>query len=187
MRGRDCRILLERWQREGRFDLLIPEVATLRGVPQPEKYHSEGDVFTHTMLALEAVDDNADPRVFWGTLFHDIGKATTTEFIRGRWRAHGHAEVGAEQVPAAMERIGYPELAADVAWLVRHHLFHFSWNLLENGHVTKNQRKFMEQPLFPLLLQVCLADAAGSRGCTDKGAKIAQIAEIYMVQVAGEK
>ena len=86
MRGRNCRELVERWLAEGDFDLLLPEVAALRGVPQPEKYHAEGDAFIHTMLALESVDDDADPRVFWGVLLHDIGKATTTVFIEGRWQ-----------------------------------------------------------------------------------------------------
>ena len=183
MRGRDCRELIERRRRDGSFDLLLPEVAALRYVPQPEKYHAEGDVLTHTMLALETVEDDADPRVFWGVLLHDIGKATTTVFIDGRWRAHGHAEAGADLVPAIMARIGHPELTKDVAWLVRHHLFHFSWNLRENPRLTKNQRKFMEHPLFPFLLRVCLADAAGSRG-GDKESKILRIAEMYEEEFA---
>lgn len=187
MRGDDCREMVERWLADGSFDLLLPEVAALRDVPQPEKYHAEGDAFVHTMLALETVAGDADPRVFWGVLLHDIGKATTTLFINGRWRAHGHAEAGAEMVPAIMARIGLPGLAVDVAWLVRHHLFHFSWYPREEGRLTKNQRKFMEQPLFPLLLEVCLADAAGSHGCTDKGETIALIAGIFDDEFAGEK
>jgi putative nucleotidyltransferase with HDIG domain len=179
MTTRDCRELVEKWKYEGCFDLYLPEVAALRGIPQPEKYHSEGDAFTHTMLAVEAVDDDADPRVFWGVLLHDIGKATTTNFMDGRWRAHGHAEAGSEKSRAVMERAGFPELAADVAWLVHYHTFHFSWNVRENGRLTKNQRKFMAHPLFPLLLEVCLADAEGSRGCTDKGRKIRLIADYF--------
>ncbi len=179
MKGRDCRVLVERWRQEGIFDLLLPEVAALRGVPQPERYHGEGDAFIHTMLALEAVDDEADPRVFWGVLLHDIGKAVTTVFIDGRWRAHGHAEAGAELVPGIMSRIGYAELSKDIAWLVRHHLFHFSWHLRENDRLTKNQRKFMEHPLFPLLLEVCLADAAGSFGGSDKAGKILLISDLF--------
>jgi putative nucleotidyltransferase with HDIG domain len=186
MRARDCRILLERWMREGSLDLIFPEVAALRGVQQPEEFHAEGDALIHTMISLDAVDDDADPRVFWGVLLHDIGKAATTEFIDGRWRSRGHAEEGAARVPAIMERIGFPELAADVAWLVRHHLFHFSWNLRNNDRLSKNQRKFMEHPLFPLLLEVCLADAAGSRGINDKGRKIMLIADLYVDRSAGD-
>ncbi len=186
MRARDCRKLLERLLREGSFDLVFPEVAGLRGVPQPEEFHAEGDVYIHTMIAVDAVDDDADARVFWGVLLHDIGKATTTKFIDGRWRSRGHAEEGAELVPAIMERIGYPGLSADVAWLVRHHIFHFTWNLRDNERLSKNQRKFMDHPLFPLLLEVCLADAAGSRGINDKGRKIMLISDLYDDQQAKE-
>ena len=186
MRARDCRELVERWRRQGRFDLLLPEVAALRGVPQPEEFHAEGDAFTHTLLALAAVDDDADPRVFWGVLLHDIGKATTTAFVKGRWRAYGHAAAGAALVPAVMARIGYPALTADVAWVVRQHHFHFSWQLREDGRLTKQQRRFMEHPLFPLLLETCAADAAGSSGISVKERKIMLIAEIYAEEVAGE-
>jgi putative nucleotidyltransferase with HDIG domain len=186
MKARDCRKLVEKWWCEGCFDAHLPEVAALRGVPQPEKYHSEGDAFTHTMLAVDAVDDDADCRVFWAVLLHDIGKATTTNFIDGRWRAHGHAEAGSENARAIMERIGFPELAADVAWLVHHHTFHFTWELRENVRLTKNQRRFMGHPLFPLLLEACLADAEGSHGCMDKGLNIRVIADVYYSGVKAE-
>lgn len=150
----------------------------LHNVPQPEEYHAEGDVYVHTMLAMAAVPDDADPRVFWGVLLHDIGKADTTAFIRGRWRSWGHAEAGSALVPAALDRLGLAELAGDIAWLVRHHTFHFSWNLEAEFRFSRNQRRFLEHPLFPLLLQVCLADADGSHGGSDKGRKIVQIAEL---------
>lgn len=176
--------MIEQWLADGSFDVRLPEVARLRGVPQPEEYHAEGDAWTHTMLAAAAVADDADPRVFWGVLLHDIGKAQTTEFIRGRWRSWGHAEAGVRLVRPIMERLGLGELGADVAWLVKHHTFHFSWNLEPGMRLTRNQRRFAENPLFPLLLQVCAADAAGSLGGSDKGMKISRIAD--MLEDKGE-
>jgi len=167
------------WLADGSFDARLPEVAALRGVQQPEEYHGEGDAYVHTVLAIEAVEDNEDPRVFWGALLHDIGKSEKTFFDGNRWRSLGHAEAGAQLVPTIMERLGFSELASDVAWLVRHHLFHFSWNLGSDIRLTRNQRRFMEHPLFPCLLQVCLADAAASHGLSNKGGKIRQIAEIF--------
>ncbi|WP_298433297.1 HD domain-containing protein [Geobacter sp.] len=171
--ARRCRELVEEWLVDGSIGARLPEVARLHGVPQPEQFHAEGDAWTHTLLAVAAVPGDADPRVFWGVLLHDIGKAETTAFVRGRWRSRGHAEAGAELVPAAMERLGLGEIAADVAWLVKHHTFHFSWNLTPDVRLSRHQRRFMEHPLFPLLLQVCAADAAGSLGGSDKGMKIA--------------
>ncbi|MBT1076123.1 HD domain-containing protein [Geobacter grbiciae] len=177
--ARHCRELVERWLADGSFDARLPEVARLRGVLQPEQYHAEGDAWTHTMLAMDAVPDDADPRVFWGVLLHDIGKAETTAFIKGRWRSWGHAEAGAGEVSAIMTRLGFPHLAGDVTWLVKHHTFHFSWNLTPGARLSPKQRRFMEHPLFPLLLEVCDADAAGSRGGSDKGVKIGQLADMY--------
>ncbi len=179
MTARDGKEMIARWLADGCFNERLPEVAALRGVSQPEEYHAEGDAFTHTMLAIAAVDDDADIRVFWGTLMHDVGKATKTEFVHGRWRSYGHGEEGAAMVPGIMERLGLAELAGDVAWLVKHHHFHFSWNLRSGDRPTRNQRRFMEHPLFPLLLDVCMADAAGSLGRSDKGEKIRLIAELY--------
>lgn len=179
MTTRDWKEAVRKWLADGTFDERLPEVAALRGVPQPEVYHGEGDAYVHTMLAMEAVDNDADPRVFWGTLLHDIGKADTTFFENGRWRSVGHAAQGSDMVPAIMERMGLTELAADVAWLVRHHLFHFSWHLESEARLTRNQRRFMEHPLFPLLLEVCLADAEASHGVSDKGDKIRLIAELF--------
>jgi putative nucleotidyltransferase with HDIG domain len=178
--------MVRRWLLEGTFDERLPEVAALRGIQQPTEYHGEGDAYTHTILAMEAVDDEADPRVFWSALLHDIGKSETTVLEGGRWRSVGHAEAGAKMVPAVMERLGLPEPATDVAWLVRHHLFHFSWNLQYETRLTRNQRKAMEHPLFPLLLQVCMADADASRGRSTKGDKVRMIAEIYDEEYLGK-
>ncbi len=131
------------------------------------------------MLAVAAVPDGEDIRAFWGTLLHDIGKSVTTTLIHGRWRSFGHAEAGARMTPAIMERLGMPELARDVTWLVKHHLFHFSWQLLPGAKLTRNQLRFMEHPLFPLLLQVCAADAAASIGKSGKGETVRRLAELF--------
>lgn len=169
MTARDCKAMVGGWLEEGTFALRLPEVAALRGVPQPPEYHGEGDAYVHTLLALGEVDDDADPRVFWGLLLHDIGKAAVTEFIRGRWRSFGHEQAGAVVVPQVMARLGFPELAADVTWLVRHHDFILSWEVRPEMKLTGRQRRFAEHPLFPLLLQVAAADAAASWGRSRKG------------------
>lgn len=177
MKAADHKKLVEGWLDDGSFDEILPEVAALRGVPQPEEFHAEGDAFTHTLLATRAVDDDSDLRVFWGTLLHDIGKAESTRLVHSRWRAYGHAEAGAKLVHGIMLRLGFPELADDVAWLVKNHLFHFAWHLEPKVRLTRNQLRFMEHPLFPLLLEVCAADAAASLGRSDKGRVIKMIAD----------
>ncbi len=178
MTARDCKAMVSGWLDDGTFTARLPEVAALHGVSQPLEYHGEGDAFAHTLLAIGAVDDDADPRVFWGTLLHDIGKAAMTEFIRGRWRSFGHEKAGAEQVPQIMARLGFPELAADVTWLVAHHDFILSWDIRPEMKLTGRQRRFTEHPLFPLLIQVVAADAAASWGRSRKGEHLRILAEI---------
>jgi putative nucleotidyltransferase with HDIG domain len=165
----NCKKLISQWVSDGTFPERLPEVAALRGVLQSDEFHAEGDAYVHTMLAVDALEDDADRRVFWAVLLHDIGKAVTTRFIDGRWRSHGHEEEGAKLVPGIMTRLGLPGISDDVAWLVRHHDFLISWNLKPGDRLTPRQHRFMEHPLFTLLLRVNAADAAASWGRSRKG------------------
>lgn len=154
--------MLAEWLAQGILQEQLPEVAALQGVMQQSEHHPEGDAYTHTLLAVAAVDDDEDPRLFWGVLLHDIGKASTTVRACGRWQAHGHAASGAVLVPQIMTRLGYPGLAADVTWLVKHHDFALSWNLKPGDSITPRQRKLLAHPLFMLLRKLCMADAVGA-------------------------
>lgn len=151
---------------------LLPDVAKLKNVPQPIEYHAEGDVFVHTRLAVESLPKNVDERVLWGVLLHDVGKPETTKFFQGRWRAHGHAELGAKKARQILLALGREDIAEDVSWLVRHHHFVLSWNLGIRENLSKKQRRFCAQPLFHLLCEVVQADAAGSWGGSDKGQQL---------------
>ena len=179
----NCKKVLSRWLSDGTFSEKLPEVAALRGVLQSAEYHGEGDAYVHTMLAVDAVEDDADRRVFWAVLFHDIGKAATTRFIDGCWRSRGHEEEGARMVPGIMTRLGLNGISDDVEWLVRHHDFILSWNLDTGDRLTPRQRRFMEHPLFPLLLRVNAADAAASWGRSRKG-EIGRMLEEMTVEKA---
>lgn len=171
----EARRQLTNWQERGELVILLPEVLVLQDVPQPPEYHSEGDVLSHTLLALDAVDDDDDERVFWAVLLHDLGKATVTRLEDGRWRARGHAEAGAEPARTVMHRIGKSGIAGDVVWLVRHHHFYFSWGKVGMHPLSKRQLQFCRHPLFPMLLRVAEADAVGSIGVSNKGRLVSRI------------
>ena len=162
------KIKFAQWLANGELDALLPEVAALRGVSQPEEHHPEGDVFEHTLQAMAAVDDSDDQRVFWAVLLHDIGKAWTTEFSEGKWRAHGHSEAGSEKVPGILGRFGLDDLAENVTWLVRHHQYKLSWNLKPGDILTQRQTRFTLNPLFSLLQKVCAADREGRKAPESK-------------------
>lgn len=116
-RGEGVRRLLE----SGLLSATLPEVAATAGVPQPPEFHPEGDVFTHTVLALERLRA-PHPVLAMAALLHDIGKPPTrTETDRIRFNTHD--EVGARLAEAVCRRLRFsgPETAAVVA-LVRDHL-----------------------------------------------------------------
>lgn len=106
----------------------FPELAALRGVPQDDGWHPEGDVFDHTALCLDHATSKRDavprPLVFMlAVLFHDLGKATTTRWKDGRLRAHAHDTAGEALAKTACARLTRESAIADeVAALVRLHL-----------------------------------------------------------------
>lgn len=173
-----ARRLFDSWVARGHLEEMLPEVAALRGVLQPACYHREGDALRHTLLALKQVRNEDDERVFWAVLLHDIGKAHTTRFEDGRWRSPGHDEVGAGMAKSALRRIGRSDLAEDVAWLVRHHQFPLSWGESVRFGLSRRQRHFCRQELFPLLVRVVRADAAATVGASRKGELLTRILQL---------
>lgn len=59
---------------------ILPELKFLHNVPQPKEFHSEGDCWTHTMLALKNLGEVSGPdaeELVWAVLLHDIAKPET--------------------------------------------------------------------------------------------------------------
>ena len=105
------RILTEGGARRG-FELLdqtgllseiLPEVAAMKGVEQPPEFHPEGDVWTHTLLLLENLQ-NPSATLAFGALLHDVGKPPTFR-IADRIRFDGHVEKGVEMATEILSRL----------------------------------------------------------------------------------
>lgn len=76
---------------------LLPEIARMKGVPQPPQFHPEGDVWNHTLLMLEGLPAGCSPTLAWGVLLHDVGKPATFKPPSGpndRIRFDEHVHVG---------------------------------------------------------------------------------------------
>ncbi|MBM4034269.1 MAG: CCA tRNA nucleotidyltransferase [Planctomycetes bacterium] len=85
---------------------VLPEVEAMVGVAQPPQFHPEGDVFTHTRLALDALEEPGVVLAF-ATLLHDVGKPPTwAEADRIRFDLHDKA--GAHIARAVCERLRVP-------------------------------------------------------------------------------
>ena len=114
-----------------RTDLLrfFPEIAALKSVPQDPEWHPEGDVWTHTLMVLDAAsqlrnaDKDSDLLLMLGALCHDFGKPQTTVEIDGRVRSPGHDDAGVEPTVEFLTRLNLPrQKQRQVTALVRYHL-----------------------------------------------------------------
>lgn len=107
----------------GILEIILPEVAVCKGVLQPEKYHPEGDVYVHTLLALECADKIVrDPLVKLALLLHDVGKPVALQ-KNNYEHAGGHEVIGERMAETICRRL---RLSTDeirlIKFLVREHL-----------------------------------------------------------------
>jgi poly(A) polymerase len=73
---------------------VLPEIARMKGVEQPEQFHPEGDVWVHTLGLLEQLGAGCSVTLAWGALLHDVGKPPTFRRAPDRIRFDGHVDVG---------------------------------------------------------------------------------------------
>ncbi len=105
----------------GLLEVLLPEVAAMKGVPQPPEFHPEGDVWTHVRLMLEAMQEPTLTLAL-GVLLHDVGKPRTLT-VRERIRFDGHAELSAQMAVEILTRLRFShDDVRQVAALAAHHL-----------------------------------------------------------------
>ncbi|MBK9137491.1 MAG: HD domain-containing protein [Verrucomicrobia bacterium] len=116
----------------------FPELAALVGTPQDPEWHPEGDVFTHTGHALDALvtlpgwlaaDEESRVVYSLAVLAHDFGKPATTQTAlrEGRERivSPGHEEAGRLLTEQFLDRINAPLASRErVLPLVANHLVH---------------------------------------------------------------
>lgn len=174
----------------GATKVLLPELLEMKKCPQPPAYHREGDVWTHTRLALAVLAGKRFAKEFGGppsaevvlaTLFHDIGKPRTIVMPRKRGeriRFDGHDKVGASLVRRMSERLrlsSYKEERIDVdperlAWLVGHHLLLISGDPRAMRATTIERHYLRDRGLGDALLALQFADGSATIGAGGKPA-----------------
>ena len=84
--------------------------------------HHAYDVYTHICHVTAAVPREATLR--WAALLHDVGKpACFAQDETGRGHFKGHAQVGAAMAEEILRELDAPKpLAAEVVWLIDHHM-----------------------------------------------------------------
>ncbi len=105
------------------LDVVLPEVARMRGVEQSADYHPEGDVWTHTLILLEQLPAGVAETLALGALLHDVAKPLCAGRTGDRITYYGHPDVGADVAVAICQRLRRSRDTWErVDYLVRHHL-----------------------------------------------------------------
>jgi poly(A) polymerase len=103
------------------LEQFLPEMLPMIGCVQGNWHRY--DVWTHTLVALEALPDDASLAVRLALLWHDIGKPATRTEENGSVRFYGHPKVGAEMVRTLMNRLKFSnDEIRDVTTLVEKHM-----------------------------------------------------------------
>jgi len=167
---------LEWADRLGVVDGLFPELKALQNCPQEPAWHPEGDVWIHTLLAvdqakreIEGLSRERQLTVLLAVICHDFGKPATTAVVDGRIRSYEHEAAGVAPTISFLDRLklhtlgGY-DLRAQVVALVAHHLTpsHYFKN---RDNVGDGAFRRLARRLEPeLLYRVSRADCLGRTG-----------------------
>ena len=153
---------LDLLEASGLLDVVLPEVAALRGCEQPPEFHPEGDVYVHTREMLGLLNAEADLALVWATLLHDVGKPVCRRVdAEGRIRFNGHEHVGAETAKRILRRLRFSNsFVEDCVEMVRNHM---AFKDAPNMRVSKLKR-FMARPTFERELELHRVDCLGSHG-----------------------
>ncbi|MFA5133423.1 MAG: HDIG domain-containing metalloprotein [Patescibacteria group bacterium] len=164
---------IEKYLDCGAIKKLMPEILKMKGCSQPPEFHGEGDVLTHTLLALDNLDSKIFKKYFSSDpdlttkvaiLFHDIGKPSAKKKLDGRVVFHNHDKEGAKIARNILERMKMsapPEIGIDtgkIEWLIENHL------VFLHSHPRDMKKTTLEKYFFgryggESLLQLFLADA----------------------------
>jgi len=158
------RHFIELLDKAGGLEVILPELASLKGLNQPREYHKEGDALQHTLMLLDNLPQNASLRLKLAGIFHDLGKADTQEKDeKGKITFYGHNKAGEKHVRTIVNRFRLPnKLAKEVIWLVENHMFPLSQSVYDIK-ATKLEKMFMKnQELGNDLISLARADASAS-------------------------
>ena len=159
----------------GVIDALFPEMKALVGCPQEPAWHPEGDVWVHTLQAVDLaagfIADLPMPKqvvVMLGTLCHDLGKPPTTKVIDGRIRSLDHEAEGLPPTTRVLDRLNVHTMDG---YDVRRQILAIVDNHLKPGLLSRERDKVGDAAFrrlalkceLDLLYRVAKADSLGRR------------------------
>jgi len=146
----------------GLLHYVLPEIEDLKGVAQPEQFHPEGDVWTHTMIMLSGLREPSIELAL-AVLLHDVGKPATFR-IADRIRFDGHATKGVEIGRRLLNRLRFPSAVVEtVCAMIENHMKFRDVRVMRESTL----KRFMRQPRFDDHLELHRLDCSSSNGHLD--------------------
>lgn len=146
----------------GLLKVILPESVALREVAQPPEFHSEGDVWIHTLMAMEKLE-NPSAELAWTVLLHDIAKPNTQGFRdhpKSKITFFEHDEESAKMAREILNRLKFSHEFIDAcAWAISQHM-----RIIHafRGMSERKQKRLFTHPHIDLLLDLTRADLSVS-------------------------
>ena len=148
----------------GLLSELLPEMAAMKGVPQPPEYHPEGDVWVHTLIMLGGLTAGVSPTLAWGVALHDVGKPPTfrpASVTGDRIRFDDHVNVGVPMSAEICRRLRFSNDDIDqISALVANHMKFKDVAQMRESTL----KRFVRLPRFPEHLELHRLDCTASHG-----------------------
>lgn len=159
---------LEMLFQAGLLQELFPEIETLRHIEQPPAYHPEGTVWEHTLRMFDALHgaggNEADHRLAWAVMLHDMGKAVTRSEDDKGIHFYGHVEKGVLLAEGLMRRLKFSGADMEtVLALIQNHMRFMHVRQMRPSTL----KRFLRLPDFELHLTLHRLDCVGSHGLLD--------------------
>jgi len=139
---------------------ILPEVAALKGVPQPPEFHPEGDVFEHVQRMLDAMPPNPSVTLAFAVLLHDVGKPPTLS-RSDRIRFNEHDKLGAQMAETILRRLRFP--SEEISRIVLCVAEHMRFRHVQEMRPSKLKR-ILARPTFADELELHRLDCIASHG-----------------------
>ncbi len=144
------------------LSILLPEIAAMKGVPQPPQFHPEGDVWVHTLMMIEGLPAGSSPTLAWGVLLHDVGKPPTfkpASQTGDRIRFDHHVDVGVRMAEMICRRYKFSnEETEQVIALVANHMRFMAVDQMRKSTL----KRFVRLPHFEEHLELHRLDCLSS-------------------------
>ncbi len=146
----------------GLLKVILPELLALRDVAQPPEFHSEGDVWIHSLIALESLNEPS-AELAWTVLLHDIAKPQTQAFRehpKSKITFFEHDEESAKKAREILGRLRFSNEFIDACvWAISQHM-----RIIHafQGMGERKQKRLFTHPHIELLLNLTRADLTAS-------------------------